>query len=140
MTGSIDGSRKDALLAGRRGGRRRIDRGRNLRRHHERKNDGRYAYQSQELINGKHRYRPPKMTRFREARSVRPLSGHLIACEKLIGIDRSRNGEQRQHRNDRYSFHATKGRFGLRPKTSAFGAFSGRTRETIVAAPGDRKS
>jgi hypothetical protein len=68
-----------------------------LRCHHQRQDNGRYAHQTQELIDIKHRYRPPKMTRFEKVRSVRPLSSPLIADEKPIGIGRSAHGEQRQN-------------------------------------------
>ena len=97
------------LFAGHCHGRRRIDRGRNLRGDHERKNNGRHAHQSQELINRKHRYRPPKMTRFfLQIRSVRPLSGTLIASENLVGIGSPGDREQRQDRDDGQNFHGHK--------------------------------
>jgi hypothetical protein len=47
------------------------------------------------------------------------LSGHLIAFEKLVGVGRPTNSEQRKDRYDGQRFHAWKGRFGLWPKMSA---------------------
>ena len=49
------------------------------------------------------------MTRFfLQIRSVCPVSGTLIAGEKLVSIDCSGDGEQRQDRDDRQCLHATK--------------------------------
>jgi hypothetical protein len=60
------------------------------------------------LINRKHRYRPPKDDAiFLQIRSVCPLSGTLIAGEKLVGVDRSGDGEQCQDRDDRQRFHGS---------------------------------
>jgi hypothetical protein len=43
-----------------------------------------------------------------EANSVRPLHRRLIAGEKLVGINRPRNREQRENRDDRQRLHDAK--------------------------------
>jgi hypothetical protein len=48
------------------------------------------------------------MTRFQQIRSVRPLSGTLIAGEKLIRVDRPANREQRQNGDNGQYFHGLK--------------------------------
>ena len=52
-----------------------------------------------------HRRRPQGAC---EASSVRPLNRLLIAREKLVGISRPGNREQRKNRDDGQRFHAAK--------------------------------
>lgn len=111
---------------------------RNLRCDQEGHDDGRHAYQPQELIYRKHRCRPPR--RFRNPGSIRPLRSLLIAGQKLVGIGRPGNREQRENRNDGQCFHGREGHLRLWPKTSALGAFSGPTRETFMAQSRGRRA
>src|SRR6266481_9310946 len=91
----------DRFSAGRyRLGRVRRKRGRDLRRDQESCKDGGYAYQSEKLVQGKHCYRPPKAKQYRKNRSIAPLRGLLVAGQKLVGVGRPGNREQRQNRND----------------------------------------
>jgi hypothetical protein len=64
-----------------------------------------------------------------------PLRSLLIAGQNLVCVGRAGNREQRQNRNDGQRFHGGDGRARLWPKTSELGAFSGRSGETIMAAP-----
>jgi hypothetical protein len=89
--------RSRVLLAGVLNRRRRVHRRRNLRCDQERHNDRWHADKPQNLIHRKHRFHPPRKKATSGAHSVRPLSGPLIAGQKLVGIGRPGNGEQRKN-------------------------------------------
>ncbi|WP_172805573.1 hypothetical protein [Bradyrhizobium ottawaense] len=77
-------------------------RSRNLGSDQEGRHHGRYADEPQKLVNRKHECRPQGAS---GANSVRPLCRALIGHEKLVGIGRPGNREQRKNRDEGQRFH-----------------------------------
>jgi hypothetical protein len=75
---------------------------RNLGSDQEGRHHGRYADEPQKLVNRKHECRPQGAS---GANSVRPLRRALIIREKLVGIGRPGNREQRKNRDESQRFH-----------------------------------
>jgi hypothetical protein len=77
---------------------------RNLGSDQEGRHDGRYADEPQKLVNRKHECRPQGAS---VANLIRGLCRRaLIGREKLVGIGRPGNREQRKNRDEGQRFHA----------------------------------
>jgi hypothetical protein len=78
-------------------------RSRNLGSDQEGRHHGRHADEPQKLINRKHESRPQGAS---GANLLRPLCRALVGREKLVGIGRPGNREQRKDRDESQRFHA----------------------------------